>query len=340
MAVSIIENAFKEEAAKQLSEKEKQAFETLKLQANLFLKDINIIYAKKHQLKIEAIKNINISNIYKSMRSDNTYTQELLEKQHIFASQLDIFMERQTYLTYVTEEGELIFYGESATGELYKQATGNVGRGNISEGMIDKENNKAKELDSQLRKKIKKRENMLKGAYAKAIRRYEKNNPTGQMNYNPSSKTFYWRKDYATIVGQSNPINNRGRIAEAYANIILSSQQISSNEEENIEKINANLGSDNINAIVKADVVMDEIINGRQQQFAIKSGKFSTARLGSYIRFAQNINNLGNTILTKEHFLANDNFLLRKMSGTGKKVLNIFKDKATDEVNKLLQNFS
>lgn len=283
----IVEEDLKETTSSDIYEIDTEDFNKLQAAAKIFLNQVQIVSdLNKRALSQSTVKS-KITYIYKSMREDSNYTRQMLEYQHTFETSLNEFLKRKIYLTYVSAEGNLILQDDAAIGKLYQTATANKGRGNISaKNIID-----ADIVDIELQSQIRKSMAMRRNVYKEAISRWKKNEDEAHMNYNISKHTIYWWSLYhQKLGGWSNPISNRGPIAEGYAGAVINEdpEVVNSNIEAGLAALwNNHIAKDSIGAVIKGDIVLDS--NGNIQ-FAIKTGeRFSTAKVGQYINLAYNI---------------------------------------------------
>ena len=183
-----VENDILSATKEDISEFDKEGFLQFQHASQKFLDDIEII-SKEYQgvISKSSIKN-KITELYKSMREDSAYTQKMLTCQHEFETALNEFLGRTIYLTYVTEDGSINFYGDINIGELYRQATANRGRGNISASKMFEAN----DLQEDIKNSIERSMANKKAVYQAAIARYRRNKGEEHMNYDISKNTFYW----------------------------------------------------------------------------------------------------------------------------------------------------
>ena len=260
-------------------------YNQLRQAANLFLQEVNKISQINHNiLSCNSIKE-QIKEIYNKMRDAESNTQKALQLQHIFETQINDFMGRTIYLTYVDRQGNLNIYDDANIGKLYSMATVNKGRGNISASkMFD-----AMDVNADLKQKL---ENSIKnkaGVFRQAVSRWESDKNQLTKDYDPSKNTFYWRLYDYHISGWTNPIATRGIIAEGYAGAVINEDfEVDNNTMEYSLKAlyEKHIDKDSIGGAIKGDVVLKD---DGQIQFAIKSGSFSTAMFGQYVRLAYNI---------------------------------------------------
>lgn len=338
----VVEEILQQETIKRLSEEEGLNFLDLKNAANNFLLSIIDIYNaqinKTHKEKISErlfqIKS-NIKSIYSEMRADTDFTRKILEIQHIFENQLNQYLQRTIYLTYVDEQGNLIAYDEAETGKIYTKATANFGRGNIGASILkDFIKTQEQNINLDLAKNVSKRQKV----YLEAVNRWESNKNETNKEYNPSKNTFYWKKAKDKIIGWTGPISSRGVIAEGYAGAVINEDPDISNSKLEVslkylwEK---HIQKDSIPAAIKGDIVLNSS-NGAIQ-FAIKEGSFSTAKIGQYINLAHNIQKLSNETLKQDFYLA-----LPKLLSTGRtsqKIVDILNQKTEDTAFLLIKEY-
>lgn len=230
------------------------------------------------------------------MRQSTVFTQQALQLQHIFQEQLNSFLGRTVYLTYVTDQGHLIYLDDVDIGKLYQKATANKGRGNISSLAIVDTN----DLVGDLRERLQQSEWMRSHVYKTAIARWSSNTDENEKNYIPSKNTFYWRLFNHHITDWTSPIINKGWIAQGYADAVINEdpQVVSSNIEYALKFLYENhIKPESVGAAIQQDVILNE---NRQIQFAIKEGNFSTAMFGQYLRLAYNIKQIN--FLSKQDF--------------------------------------
>lgn len=331
----IIEEWLKKEAQEDIANEELIPFSELKLAAKTFLEEINlytsIINHQNLVKRIEAVKSLT-KVLYGDMRASNQYTQNILLAYHTFEATLNKFLNREIHLTYVTQEGELISYSDLATGQLYSMATGNFGRGNISEGkiknFIDKDEN-IKTINEQLKKSA----NNKREVYTKALKRWQNNTNKNDEDYNPVEKTFFWKKTPSKWEWTGR-ISNKGMIAEGYAEAVINNHDDINNAflERSLETLwKKYITKDNIPAAVKGDI----ILQGTNVQFAIKQGSFSTAKIGQYINLAYNITQLNDSILRQQLYLALPKLL--SLTQTSQKIINIMNSEAEDTIAQIIK---
>lgn len=296
--------------SQKVSEEERQAFLIFKAKADLFISQLIKADEKLKNLRRWKLRR-QIDTVYQIMNGQQDTLIKILDAQHNFEIALDEYLGRQTFMSIVLPDGTPIFYDSEHIGsEVYSQATGNKGRGNID--FTDKQFSPnldifhfASSMQQSLQEKIKISLANKKEVYTEALNKYRKN-AYDRMHYpsrsESSERTLYWRTSSVEthITGWSRLLPHAGVIAEGYMEAVL-------NDDENVNNNNIEasiaymydkyIQLDSIPAAVKADV---QVI-GTNVEIAIKEGKFSTARLGQFFMLAKNIQRL-QPYFTKEQF--------------------------------------
>lgn len=335
----IVQEIVKNNTVETIAEQEsKTTFIHLQKAANTFLNELALLSnTPSHGSLLQKLQTTSdmINTLYGDMRASSSYTQQVLHLQHQFENELNKFLNRTIYLTYVGEEGEIIAYDNVAVGQIYKQATANLGRGNISAKTLNSVLNTDKQvqdINETLRKSVAKR----KQVYLTAVKRWESNSNEGNKKYNPSLHTFYWRLfNNNQITGWTEKITSRGIIAEGYAEAVINNSEnvINSAMETSLFNLWHNyIKKDSVPAAVKGDVVLKD---DGSIQFAIKEGQFSTAKVGQYINLAYNILQLSSDT-TRQNFALGLPKLL-SVSKTSDKIVNIINKNAEDTVFQLVK---
>ena len=297
---SEIEKIVTEITTKAVLEEETEAFNELKLASEKFLKEIQTAsYLSSTDDLITQMTTMQgkVSVFYSNMRNvyDSDYTRKVLKLQHEYENALNKFFEREIYLTYVDENGNIIAYGDEAIGKVYEKATRNAGRGNLNKKALEDVTNFNSEMD-EINRKLAKSAEARRNVYLTAIYRWEFYEHNGEKevktaNY-PNENYFhryYWQKTNNSY-GESKRISSRGVIAEAYADAVINeNKSLLGNLEGDsgaLSALNNLIEKDNIPASLKGDIVLD---SNNKIQFAVKEGNFSTAMIGQYINIAYNI---------------------------------------------------
>lgn len=295
---NVVKDSIVENIAFDFVEVEYGDFEQLKLAANNFIVEVQKLYDNaihtSQLIKMSKIKT-GLQYFYQYMKNSERFTRQILELQHYFESQVNNFLGRTFYLSWVNEEGHILYLDEAKIGQLYKtKATRASGRGNISKETMQKLNNQ--DLEKSLQDRFQKSENLRKHVFKIAVARWQanrdkENNPFWANKY---YSTFWWRNESQGTEkwGHSRKIPNKGTIAQGYVGAVI-------NEDEKVTNVNIqsalkylyenHIELNSIPAIVKGDVVWNQ--NGNIQ-FAVKEGSFSTARFGQYFNVALNIRNM------------------------------------------------
>ena len=289
-----IEKYVQEKTSQKIYEVHQGDYNDLRQAALIFLQQVKKLSQLNHNIIGQDTIRKEIDAIYKNMRQAEKNTQKALSLQHIFEKQINDFMGRTIYLTYVNKQGGLYIYDDVNIGKLYSQATVNKGRGNISaEKMFD-----TIDIQGDLKEKILKSIQNRKDVFQKAVSRWQKNyqqdfdpskTQTGKA-YRPSKNTFYWRLHDYHISGWTDPITNRGWIAQGYAGAVINEENEINNAfiESSLQVLwTRYMKQDSLGGAIKGDIVLK---NQTDIQFAIKSGSsFSTAKFGQFVRLAYNI---------------------------------------------------
>lgn len=303
-----LKNKIQKELAELIDKNTFNDYDNLRKAAQQFLTNVQILSDNYERgISRNTIKE-KITALYKGMREETQYSQKMIGYQHEFETRLNEFLGRKIYLTYVTKEGDIYYYDEANIGKLYKEGTANKGRVNIGSNKIFDAN----DLTANLQAKVNESKNARQEVYTTAVERYKKNSTEKEMNYKPSEKTFYWWKEHTHILaGWTGKILNTGIIAEGYAGAVINEDpDVVNGKESSLEKLWENyINKDSLGAAVRGDVILG--INGNIQ-FAVKEGSFSTAKIGQYIRLANNI--LATDFLRAE--VLQDPEVFKKMVGT------------------------
>lgn len=275
MAKRIVQQVLEERTARDLHSNTNQDFLTLQQEALKFLTNIQnystLFETSKKRIATQSIKQ-NLSTFYGLMKQDSELTQKIILEAHEFEGAVNKFLNRIMYLSYVKDDGEILFLDETHTGELYQKAIANVGRGNISKTEIMDINDLAEELNEKIQKSVARN----KPVYMSALQRWSKSNFGYQ-------KHFYYKIDGNWKA--SRRVRTKGRIAEAYVQLVVDDEK-SKTIEYGLQLLDNRIEIDNIPAVVKGDVVYDMSGN---VHFAVKEGSFSTAKIGPYYFLALNI---------------------------------------------------
>lgn len=329
----VVYNSIIENTPPDLVKVDEGDFIQLKNAAEIFIQKVeDMINRMKHTemtINGSTIKK-GIQDFYKFMRQSSTFTQEALVLQHTFETQLNGFLGRTIYLTWVSDDGHMLFFDNANIGKVYANVTANRGRGNISASKM-KQIGDINDLEDTLQKKIQQSQQLRSHVYQVAVARWSSNSNEGVKAYNPSNKTFYWRlHDNYHITGWTDPISSKGVIAQGYAGAVINEDPnvISSNLQNSLKVLYENhIQKDSLGAAVKGDVVLDS--NGHIQ-FAVKEGSFSTARFGQYLNLAYN------TLQIKQISVEEYKQYLPKLVRVSKVANNIIRDinlKVEQEVN-------
>ncbi len=290
-----------ERAAKDVNQNFENNSIQLKKAARKFLKGVRKLIFDYQRIKVltKSTKNgigTSLSEIYKVMHENTKITQECIKLQYNFQNALNKFLGRQILLLYVTQDGKMLYADQLNAAKIYQSASAKSdGKGSIKNLDITKLKKYPDEISEEYKSIIQRRENLYRPIQKEVIKRWTDNhNPNNVwVKGNPKlQNTFYW------LVGIENGKNkwnwskriNRGHIYETYAHLVW--------EEENLMILNPTVESDigfywdymvshgllnSISGIVKGDV---SFFLNPSIQFAVKSGSFNTAAMGSYLDVA------------------------------------------------------
>ena len=302
----------KEEVAKRTE----MTLEQLRYAAKVFLKEVDDCIQIQNQFDIYKTTGglkISYTKLYNKMRADTKVTQKLISAMQNFQIAKNNFNNVTMILAYINiDENKIILSTQSNMAAFFKKyATASSGRANITVG-----ENRQEELNKGLNEYWKHLEKLLNqnskkyyGILEQALRRW--NNE--EMYYKKTKNyknTFYWRPylPHFTYIHWSKPYGTRGPIGEGYVAALMQEAFHQGSLEDNISILNDYTNeTDNVGASKMQDVVFN-FNNSKMNniQIAIKSGKFSTAKIGQYITQAINI------ILTEK--LGQNNFLTDKVN--------------------------
>lgn len=291
-----------EEMKKSIAEEVSPGFQQLKSAAITFLAVVNALTNDLEPIIADENSNFitpakRIQQYYQLMKKNDQYNKELLKWQLYFEHEVNQFLKREIYLTYVLDSGELLFFDTVGTYSIYESSGRYSSQGRVTKGKINKLSDKVAQLKPQLQEDIKRSVENRKDVYTEAIRRYNKNFTSEHMHYENWKNTFYWwtNSKKEVLGGVSQKISNRGPIAEGYAAAVINQEKniTGSNIEKSLFYLDKYyIGKDNIPAVAKGDVVYKD---DGSIQFAVKMGKFSLPLMGQYITLAYNLTQI-NTI--------------------------------------------
>lgn len=238
-----------------------------------------------------------LNKIYEDMKSNVNITQKCIQLQYDFENSLNKFLGREIYLLYITDEGKMLYANELSAAKIYQTATTKTdGKGSIKDLDITKLTQFPKEISEDFKTNIKRRQGLYAPIRDEVITRWTQNHDSNNkwVKRDENLKnTFYWligkTKDGKNQWDWSKQIN-RGHIYETYAHLVW--------EETNLINFDSAKESDigafwnymeshgllnSVAGIVKGDV---SFFLNPSIQFAVKSGSFNTAAIGSYLDVA------------------------------------------------------
>lgn len=266
---------------------------------------------------INGIKN-SLHTIYKTMESDNKITQRCIELQYEFEQDLNKFLNRKILLLYVAQNGDMLYGDEVSSAQIYKTATATSGGKGSINNIQNQLTNFPKDIVQSFYEQYENRKSKYKPIYDKVIDRWLDNHDPNKSGYydfwavdKKKKDTFYWLKNENAESLQDkwdwSKVINRGHVAETYAYLIWQDkeyQNFDPNYESHIQAywnyMEAHNILNSVSGIVQGDILffMNEFLN-TSIQFAVKSGKFNTAAIGSYLNVAYQLY-YGTLNITKE----------------------------------------
>ena len=292
--------------AKSLIVNEKGDAVGLRQAAMNFLEGVNaVVYANQEILNKELSNTHSLKDIYMLMRDSTKITQHSIGLQYLFEANLNKFLGREIFLLYVTDDGTMLYADELIASNIYQLASKNknkeggaTGRGgtiNIGQRRLDYLKEHPPEIVRKYRNMLKTREQFYKGIKDEVLKRWNNNHNSKNwaVQEDPShSDTFYWIKGIKENGSKEwswSAQINRGHIYETYASLIWQNKQkiqLDPKNETDIGKYWEYMKAHNLNnvsGIVQGDV---SFFLNPNIQFAVKSGQFSTAAIGTYLDVA------------------------------------------------------
>lgn len=327
-----IENALNQNTAEALYKKQKTGdFLTLRQNAQIFLD--NIKHLLDHQQKILGLKQLNKEmQQYKILHNEATQAVRVLSyQQGLFQKALNDFFNREMYVSYVSDDGDIDFIDQVKMIDFYKENAeiefrGNLNeRGNITKDSMKKFLNENKKIENNIKIQLLNSISQKKQVYAAAIQRWKKNqvedwirektikgritNNKIKINgkqYDPSIHTFYWRlRNDRNISGWTDEIKSLGWIAQAYVDVVVfDRKEVNINNystrglEYGLKHLASYINQDNVPASIKQDVVLKQQTG--QIHFAVKSDDFSLAGFSQFISLANNITKITRQLTEKD----------------------------------------
>ena len=257
---------------------------------------VRVLLNSARQMSVGA----SLAEVKYQMSRSTEVTRQLSSLQYAFEGAINKFLGRKILLLFIEEDGTMLYKSEFAARAVYARATKNSGRGDIS---LSKEIKSTftdfpKQVSDKMKEIIQERTRLYQPVREEVINRWEQNHQSN----NPWVKgnkdlldTFYWlngTNSGGKQWGWSKKMN-RGRIFEAYANLIWEQKEVknfSSDKEEATKQYWEFMSShnliDGVPAITKGDVTAWFDSN---LQFAVKSGTFHTAAISNYLTTAYEI---------------------------------------------------
>lgn len=284
-------------------------------------------------------------NLYKKISKDQELVRQLAAAQEKFQLMLNIANKTTVGLVYMNSEtGEIVATSEKAMIDFISaNATYNRGRVNIGlspQNIIKTLENQDKDWDN-LSNILNRRSRMYYSVLQESFYRYSNQDMQYKQHNAKLKNTFYWwpqDRDFFPLhrIQWSKPYGNTGKISEGYIhglfkNAFLPGGKFSLEDNLFILAVYANM-ADNIGASVQQDLVFN--INRERIEFAIKTNKFSTARMGQYIQQAFSILNIDQAEIKK---ILNKDKEEEKIKISLRKIIEYINKKEEDTLNKVQQ---
>jgi hypothetical protein len=278
--VENVEKEFLEVASQAVLEEEEEPFAKLKNAAKIFLKNVEGFYEENSQLTNAISAKSNIQKIYAQMKNSEQETQRLVLETFSFEEAVNEFLNRNIYLTFVKDDGSILFFEKESVKEIYGNVTRNKGRGGFRK---IKESLPQANLEKSLQTLINDSIQEYSSVYTTALERYrDKKN----------GKRFYWIREKSNRRKYTKKISDEGRIAEGYAESVLNQHFQKNNDiEKNLSILENYIKKDFIFGFLKGDIILKETsgLPSVSVQFAVKKENASTEKIGPALAFAYNI---------------------------------------------------
>ena len=295
--IDIVEKSLTSKTAQVLSKEEEQEFLKVQQAAITFLKEIDFLaktFLHQSQNQLKSIKEA--IDMFYGYTFDTPFLQQCFVAVNKFEYIYNAFLGRQIFLTFVDDNGKILFQGHNATTQFYSNLTKSSkgGRGNYpsNAGANSYIRNFNNIILDNMRQMVNDATAKRSFVYQKALER--SNKPMDYKSNKSLKEVFYWRTSSNTIRfkgwDEENPKGyNRGHIAETYVDLIINNIDnfnfISSSLEELLEILSNHIELDKTPGALKGDVVFNAS-NGTFQFAVKKLGNASTATLGPYIAIA------------------------------------------------------
>lgn len=342
MADENIINPMIQSAKKAINDEFKDNSKQLKKAAGNFINGVRKVINKYNHIRTLQRSNnsgirTKLQEVYSNMKESTLITQECIKLQYNFESSLNKFLGREIYLLYVTQEGQMLYADEIDAAKIYRTAVAKSGgKGSIKDLNVEQLKSFPEEIAANFKTTLRKRQNLYKPIQDKVIERWLQNHDETNVwvRKNPKLKnTFYWRKNNNEY-DWSKQIN-RGHIYETYVHLVWQENQelfFNPQIELDIGKFWYYMDShgllNSIAGIVQGDV---SFFLNPSIQFAVKSGEFNTAAMGSYIDVAWQLY-YGNITINKDMV----NILLKNLPSYSYNVRQYGLKKAEEKLNEFI----
>lgn len=305
------------------------SLENLKLAAKTFLSSVTQIYSN-----FIKNNNINLNKAFWALEyKDNEIARQLAITKFNFSNALDKYAQRKIILTYVDRNGKITLYTESGEEYILKQVYYSTGRERFKVGSFKSKRAEAiqegeSNIFETLNKLIQKSAKSKQEVYKTAIKRWGETKKKDQQ-----LSKYYWRSDVNKRRLYASTFFSRGEISEGYVNAVIQEDDKIQNEsiDKGLKVLYENYikgKKDNIKAIVKGDVQIDE--QGKIS-LAVKSFAADTAMIGQYLTIAH-------TILSMKESDFNLESIAKDLPQVDKYFKSIFKEKENKDFLQELMN--
>lgn len=265
---------------------------------------------------------------------------------YAFEEAVNIFLGREVILTFVDNEGNLIITEPGKkTRQYYRNLTSLMGSdGRATFKKVGSKYQAGQDIyEKYLSTQV---ISQKKQVYQKALERYDKDAGEQQdtMRYkmlDPEAQhTFYWRtrRDHPQFLYYYKGVGlkkyNKGHIAQAYANLIISRKALFlyANLQDSLSILFNEISLDSVPAIFKGDISQGA---SDPVQFAIKNyNSASTAALGPYIGVAYYLVYLGDNVISKSELINKFDMIISNKQILANSILASLMDKSTKQVTK------
>ncbi len=337
----VVIDEIKKQVTNVLSEQDIKDFKILQQAAKKFL---NYMKNKKY-LDFHAVS---FSKVVQEMKQNIYHKKSGLIWQQVydFEQAVNSFLGREIILTFVDNQGNLILVEPGKkTRQYYRNLTSLMG--SDGRATFKQVGNKYQAGQDFYEKYLSTQAiAQKKQVYQKALQRFNKGagEQSDTMRYkllDPAAKnTFYWRtrRDAPQFLyyykGAGLKKYNKGHIAQAYANLIISRKALFlyADLQDSLSILFNEISLDSVPAIFKGDISQGA---SDPVQFAIKNyNSASTAALGPYIGVAYYLVYLGDNAISKMELINKFDMIINNKQVAANSILASLMNKTTKEIEK------